>query len=130
MIFDPYHRFMPRDFVFKMARTPSDLDGYWALRRSIFCNEQSLFKGTDRGEVDDRALPLICASLVAEIDDPVVGLVRIDEPEPGLWYGSRLGVAPEFRRLKNFSPGGPPPRSAAAGCRRGQPPRPQQRWWR
>jgi putative N-acetyltransferase (TIGR04045 family) len=35
----------------------------------------------------------------------VVGVVRIDEREPGIWYGSRLGVAQEFRSIKNLSPG-------------------------
>ena len=105
MIFDPYWRFMPQDFVFKIARTPSELDGYWALRRSIFCDEQGLFEGTDQDDIDERALPIVCQSLVAGVEDAVVGVVRIDEREPGLWYGSRLGVAPEFRRLKNFSPG-------------------------
>jgi hypothetical protein len=65
MIFDPYWRFMPQDFVFKIARTPSELDGYWALRRPIFCYEQGLVEGTDQDDIDERALPIVCQSLVA-----------------------------------------------------------------
>ena len=28
--------FEPRDFVFKIARTPAELDGFWGLRRAVF----------------------------------------------------------------------------------------------
>ena len=38
------------------------------------------------------------------MEDGVVGVVRIDEREPGLWYGSRLGVAPEYRSIRQLSP--------------------------
>jgi putative N-acetyltransferase (TIGR04045 family) len=31
--------------------------------------------------------------------DAVVGTVRLHEPEPGLWWGSRLAVAKPFRRV-------------------------------
>jgi putative N-acetyltransferase (TIGR04045 family) len=31
--------------------------------------------------------------------DAVVGTVRLHEPEPGLWWGSRLAVARPFRRV-------------------------------
>jgi putative N-acetyltransferase (TIGR04045 family) len=31
--------------------------------------------------------------------------VRIDEREPNLWYGSRLGIAADFRSVKKISPG-------------------------
>ena len=35
----------------------------------------------------------------------MVGVVRIDEREPVVWYGSRLGVATDFRSVKKISPG-------------------------
>lgn len=99
-----YRPFTPPDFIFQMARSQRELAGYWALRRAIFCEEQRLFEGSDRDETDARAIPIICQSLVAGLEDAVVGVVRIDEREEGVWYGSRLGVAADFRSLKRLSP--------------------------
>lgn len=104
MLFDPYPPFRPRDFVFKIASTPNELAGYWALRRAVFCEEQRVFhSGDDRDAIDDHALPIICATLVAGMVDEVVGAVRIDEREPRLWYGSRLCVDQSYRRLTEMS---------------------------
>ncbi|HEY5891673.1 MAG TPA: MSMEG_0567/Sll0786 family nitrogen starvation N-acetyltransferase [Chthoniobacterales bacterium] len=105
MLFDPFYQFVPPDFVFKVARTREELAGYWKLRRAIFCEEQGIFKGTDRDGVDEYAFPIVCETLIAGMEDSVVGVVRIDEREPGLWYGSRLGVATDFRSMKKLSPG-------------------------
>jgi predicted N-acetyltransferase YhbS len=55
--------------------------------------------------VDERAIPIVCESLIAAMEDLVVGVVRIDERDSGVWYGSRLGVAGEFRSIKKLSPG-------------------------
>jgi putative N-acetyltransferase (TIGR04045 family) len=33
------------------------------------------------------------------VADEVVGTVRIHEEQPGLWWGSRLAVAADFRRV-------------------------------
>lgn len=96
---------MPPDFVFKVARAPEELDGYWKLRRAIFCEEQGIFEGSDRDDFDEHAIPIVCETLIAGMEDSVVGAVRIDEREPGLWYGSRLGVAPDFRSVRKLSPG-------------------------
>jgi hypothetical protein len=55
-LFDPYPPFRPRDFVFKIASTPNELDGYWALRRAVCCEEQHVFQsGDDRDAIDDHA---------------------------------------------------------------------------
>jgi hypothetical protein len=105
MLFDPYHCFTPQDFAFKIARSELELEGYWELRRAIFCQEQRIFPDSDRDTVDEGAIPIICQSVVAGMEDLVVGVVRIDEREPGLWHGSRLGVAVEFRSIKKLSPG-------------------------
>ena len=106
MIFEIYPDYRPRDFIFKIATTPSELDGYWDLRRRVFCDEQQVFQGGhDRDAIDDHAIPLICATLVAGMIDEVVGVVRIDEREPRLWYGSRLCVDKDFRKLTQLSPG-------------------------
>lgn len=105
MLFDPFPEYKPRDFVFKIARTPQELQGYWNLRRDVFCEEQAVFVEHDRDEVDDHAIPIICATLVAGMVDEVVGTVRIDERQPRLWYGSRLCVHKAHRRLTEMSPG-------------------------
>lgn len=104
MLFDSFPPYRPRDFIFKIASTPSELDGYWKLRRDVFCEEQHVFHADhDRDANDAHAYPIICATLVAGMVDEVVGAVRIDEREPRLWYGSRLCVAQSFRRLTEMS---------------------------
>jgi hypothetical protein len=105
MIFDTYHHFTPSDFVFQIARSREALDGYWKLRHDIFCEEQRIFPATDRDAIDGSAIPIVCETLIAGMEDAVVGVVRIDEREPGVWYGSRLGVAADFRSVKKISPG-------------------------
>jgi putative N-acetyltransferase (TIGR04045 family) len=105
MIIESYDQYLPVDFVFKIAHTGEEFDAYWRLRREIFCEEQAIFHGTDRDAVDVKAIPIICRSLIAGMPDSVVGVVRIDEREPGIWYGSRLGVQAEFRNIKRLSPG-------------------------
>jgi hypothetical protein len=105
MIFDPFEQFTPPDFLFRIARTQEQLTGYWQLRSAIFCEEQHIFRGSDRDKIDEHAIPIVCETLIAGMEDSVVGVVRIDEREPGVWFGSRLGVAAGFRSLKRLSPG-------------------------
>jgi hypothetical protein len=105
MIIERYSGFTPQDFIFKIARTSEELSGYWDLRRSVFCEEQGIFEKSDRDEWDPSAMPIICETLIAGMEDAVVGAVRIDEREPGIWFGSRLCVATDFRTIKKLSPG-------------------------
>ena len=104
MVFDPFHEYISPDFTFRIARTGHELDGYWRLRRQIFCEEQAVFSESDRDEFDEQAMPIVCETLIAGMEDSVVGVVRIDERSPGVWYGSRLGVAPDHRSIRQFSP--------------------------
>ena len=104
MVFDPFIQYVSPDFSFRIARASHELDGYWALRRQIFCEEQGIFQGTDRDEFDEHAIPIVCETIIAGMEDGVVGVVRIDERAPGLWYGSRLGVAPAYRSIRQLSP--------------------------
>ena len=104
MIFELFQQFAPQDFLFKIADTPLALNGYRNLRRAIFCDEQNVFRDDDQDEIDSHAIPIVCEALIAGMEDSVVGVVRIDEREPGVWYGSRLGVAAEFRSIKRLSP--------------------------
>ena len=93
----------PQDFVFKIARTQEEIEGFWALRRAIFCEEQKVFQESDRDESSTLAIPIVCETLIAGMEDSVVGVVRIDEREENVWYGSRLGVARFSERQKNQS---------------------------
>ena len=110
-------------FSFHLLRPDSPLiAGYWSLRRSIFCKEQHVFEQSDRDELDRIACPIAALhhgcdpELEQERreenglkeDGPeaqVVGVVRIVETEPRLWYGGRLGVHSDFRRHNQIGKG-------------------------
>ncbi len=91
--------FLPGQFRVKLARDAWELRGHYRLRRDIFCAEQRIFARDDRDDIDAAAEPLVALSCVAGDPDRVVGVVRIHEAAPGLWWGSRLGVQSEFRRI-------------------------------
>jgi putative N-acetyltransferase (TIGR04045 family) len=69
------------------------------LRRAIFCDEQRLFKASDEDEWDSLAYPIVAAVTRPDGGEEVVGVVRIYEASPGVWYGGRLGVVRAHRRL-------------------------------
>lgn len=104
MIFEGFSSFTPSDFIFKIATEEKDLAGFFDLRRKIFCDEQKVFEKDDRDLIDNDMIPIVCKTFIAGMEDTVAGVVRIDEREPGVWYGSRLGVGAEYRRLRSFSP--------------------------
>jgi hypothetical protein len=99
--FAPQYPFVPISYGFKVAREHWELQAFWKLREQIFCSEQRIFTGSDRDEYDATMIPIIAVSCEMGIPDRVVGVVRIDEREPGLWWGSRLGVDPDFRRIRS-----------------------------
>ncbi|MGL6339741.1 MAG: MSMEG_0567/Sll0786 family nitrogen starvation N-acetyltransferase [Waterburya sp.] len=80
-------------YQFKLATNSTEIEAYFLLRQQIFCQEQGIFKISDRDQYDQIAYPIIAVD-----NNQVVGVVRIYEPEPGLWYGGRLGVHPDYRR--------------------------------
>jgi putative N-acetyltransferase (TIGR04045 family) len=90
----PYH--------FKLATSTPEIHAYFALRHSIFVEEQGVFADNDMDDFDAIAYPII-ATKTNTID--VVGIVRIYESEPGLWYGGRLGVHQDFRRVGQIGKG-------------------------
>jgi putative N-acetyltransferase (TIGR04045 family) len=93
-------------FTFHLLRPNSSLiNGYWELRSAIFCEEQDLFEATDRDELDDGAYPITALHHGASHCGQVVGVVRIVEPQPRVWYGGRLGVHREFRRHNQIGKG-------------------------
>ncbi|MBW4542341.1 MAG: GNAT family N-acetyltransferase [Myxacorys chilensis ATA2-1-KO14] len=90
-------------YQFKLAIATDEIAAYFALRRSIFVEEQGVFQDSDIDELDNIAYPII--ALPATSDPTVLGIVRIYEPEPQLWYGGRLGVHPDFRRAGRIGKG-------------------------
>ena len=103
-------------YEFKLAIAPEEVAAYFVLRRSIFVEEQGLFADSDIDEIDEIAYPIVALSATRTLepnsllDIPasltnVLGVVRIYEPEPQLWYGGRLGVHPDFRRAGRIGKG-------------------------
>ena len=84
-------------YQFKLAHTQSEIAAYYTLRRKIFVEEQALFQHDDIDALDAIAHPIIAVEPDA-LSPTVLGIVRIYEPEPRLWYGGRLGTHPDYRR--------------------------------
>lgn len=88
-----------QSYVVCAATEPWHLAAAAALRREVFVHEQGLFSTHDRDAIDDIALPLVAIAMDAPGGPQVVGTVRIHEVSPGIWWGSRLAVAPDWRRV-------------------------------
>ena len=99
MMSDPFTPFSPSEFRVKFAASRWEREGAFALRRAVFCEEQGIFAQDDRDAVDDYAINIVALSMLGVAADRVVGAVRIHEETPGVWWGSRLAVDAEFRRV-------------------------------
>jgi putative N-acetyltransferase (TIGR04045 family) len=99
MIFEPFPEFLPSEYRVKFATEAWERRDAAALRRKVFCDEQAIFRGDDRDLIDDIAIAIVALSSFAVVPQEVVGTVRIHEAEPGIWWGSRLAVAAEYRRI-------------------------------
>jgi putative N-acetyltransferase (TIGR04045 family) len=99
MIFEPFPAFLSAEFRVKFATSEWERRGAAALRRLVFCEEQGLFQGEDRDAIDDIAIPIVAVSSLGVAPDMVVGTVRIHQQQDGVWWGSRLAVVPEYRRV-------------------------------
>ena len=99
MIFEPFPPFLSPEYRVKFATDAWEGRGAAALRRAVFCAEQGIFEADDRDAIDDVAIPIVAISSLGIVADSVVGTVRIHEPEPGVWWGSRLAVAHDYRRV-------------------------------
>lgn len=86
------------DYTIKWVTLPWEREQAYALRRRVFCEEQQIFTESDLDEIDSQAQLLVALGNISGWHEQVVGTVRIHEPEPGLWYGSRLAVDSRFRR--------------------------------
>ncbi len=92
-------------FQFELAQSTAEIRAYFALRRDIFCEEQGIFTGNDFDDLDSIAYPIVALDSNSSPQGQVVGVVRIYESEPQVWYGGRLGVHPEFRRVGRIGKG-------------------------
>lgn len=99
MIAEAFGPFAACHFRLKFATERWEKDGAAALRRRVFCDEQKIFQDDDRDAIDATAIHLVALSTMAVLADEVVGTVRIDQNEPGIWYGSRLAVDRRYRRV-------------------------------
>ncbi len=97
--FASQERFVPVQFRIRVAREAWEIAECRALRRAVFCTEQHIFEGDDRDSIDDVAITLAAVSCVAVLTDQVVGTVRIHEAAPKTWFGSRLAVHRDCRRI-------------------------------
>jgi hypothetical protein len=89
---------------FRCAQAHWEKHQYYALRQTIFCEEQGIFSDTDRDDRDPDALPIVAIHDRVIMNGDVVGVVRIDERSPGVWWGSRLGVESSYRSMTDFTP--------------------------
>lgn len=86
-------------YYIRAASRPFEARGAADLRSRVFVEEQRIFDGDDRDEIDLIATHLVALSTLAHEADQVVGTVRIHQAEPGLWWGSRLAVDRDFRAV-------------------------------
>jgi putative N-acetyltransferase (TIGR04045 family) len=89
----------------KLATTSAEREATRQLRRAVFCDEQGIFDGDDTDAIDKLALPIAAIISLPGLPDEVVGTVRIHETESGVWYGSRLAVARQARRIGSVGSG-------------------------
>jgi putative N-acetyltransferase (TIGR04045 family) len=99
MIFESFPSFLPAEYRVKFVTEAWERYEAAALRRKIFCEEQRIFVDDDRDAIDDVAITIVAISSFAVASQEVVGTVRIHEAQPGIWWGSRLAVAREYRRI-------------------------------
>ncbi|MCQ4629245.1 GNAT family N-acetyltransferase [Shinella sp. CPCC 100929] len=99
MIIEPVLPFSASEFQVKFATSAWERAQAHALRRAVFCEEQGLFEGDDRDAIDAHATPIVALSMLGVAADRLVGTVRIHEAEPGVWWGSRLAVHADYRKI-------------------------------
>ncbi|MBW9053617.1 MSMEG_0567/Sll0786 family nitrogen starvation N-acetyltransferase [Rhizobium mesosinicum] len=99
MMLEPFSPYRASEFQVKFSTSEWERQEAHALRRAVFCEEQKIFESDDRDAIDDHAIPIVALSMMGVAADRVVGTVRIHQEEPGLWWGSRLAVHADFRKI-------------------------------
>ncbi len=100
-----FEPFVPPQFGIKLADEWWERDGAQALRHHVFCREQGLFEQSDRDAVDAVAQTIVAVDYVMGMTHRVVGTVRIHEDAPGIWFGSRLAIDPDYRGVYGLGRG-------------------------
>ena len=105
--FDPFEPFVPPQFGIALAHEAWEVREALALRRLVFCNEQGLFASDDRDALDasEEAVTIVAVDYIMGMMHRVVGTVRIAQTAPGMWYGSRLAIAPAYRNTHGLGSG-------------------------
>ncbi|MEM9326693.1 MAG: MSMEG_0567/Sll0786 family nitrogen starvation N-acetyltransferase [Bacteroidota bacterium] len=88
--------------TFDYAKEGWQESGYRNLRKEVFCREQQMFEGTDEDAIDFHALPIVALDEYMGSLPNVIAGVRIDERQPGVWWGSRLCVSSDYRNHRHF----------------------------
>lgn len=91
--------FISPEFIIRAATENWELAGAARLRHQVFVTEQQIFVKNDHDAIDETAIPLVAIGTLAAEPADVVGTVRIHQPSSGVWWGSRLAVAAEYRRV-------------------------------
>jgi putative N-acetyltransferase (TIGR04045 family) len=99
MMIEPYAPYRTSEFQVKFATSHWERQEAHALRRAVFCREQQIFEDDDVDAIDEHAIPIVALSMLGVAADQLVGTVRIHQAEPGLWWGSRLAVHEDFRKI-------------------------------
>ncbi len=99
MIIERPAAFVTPEFLIRLATEGWEIGAAASLRHRTFVAEQKIFEIHDRDAIDRTALPLVAVSTMASEADEVVGTVRIHEESRSVWWGGRLAVAPEYRRV-------------------------------
>lgn len=102
MMFETVPPFAASEYRIKFAASRWEREEAYALRRAVFCKEQGIFPADDRDAIDDYAIPIVALSMLGVAADRLVGTVRIHEEAPGVWWGSRLAVARDCRRISTL----------------------------
>ncbi|MEM8553656.1 MAG: MSMEG_0567/Sll0786 family nitrogen starvation N-acetyltransferase [Pseudomonadota bacterium] len=92
-------QFQSPGYYIRAASKPYEAAGAAALRQRVFVEEQRIFDGHDRDDIDLIATHLVALSTYAHEVDEIVGTVRIHEDRPRVWWGSRLAVHADFRAV-------------------------------
>ncbi len=94
---DTFRDFLADDLLVKPASETWERSGYYALRRTVFCEEQRLLE-KDKDERDFQAIPIVAIAHHCGMPEQVIGAVRIYQTEPSVWFGGRLCVERAYRR--------------------------------
>ncbi len=84
----------------KLAESSWEKQRYFALRKSVFAQEQQILQDNEQDGQDFRAIAIVALAANCAIADDVVGAVRIyqvDDEIHNLWFGGRLCVARAYR---------------------------------